>query len=51
MNAMTLIEIVFHILQQGPNEGILSFKTFNQAIRIISKDIGVATKKIFQTQK
>jgi hypothetical protein len=33
MNAMTLIEIVFHIFQQGPNEGTPSFETLDQAIR------------------
>jgi len=45
MNAMMIIQVVFHILQQGPNEGTLSFETFDQAHRNISKDINAATKK------
>jgi hypothetical protein len=29
VNAMTPIEVVLHILQHGPSEGILSFETLN----------------------
>jgi hypothetical protein len=42
-NAMMLVEYMLHILQQRPKESTLSFKTFNHAIRNISKDID--TKK------
>ncbi len=45
VNAMMLIEVVLHILQQGPNEGIPSFETLDKAIENISKDIHVTTKK------
>ncbi len=47
---MMPMKAMLHILQQGHNEGTLSFETFDQAIRNISKDINVATKKS-QTQK
>ncbi len=50
VNAMLLAKNVFHILQQRHNESISSFETPNQAIRIISKDMDVATKKSW-TQK
>jgi hypothetical protein len=42
---MLLAKNVFHILQQRHNESIPSFETPDQAIRIISKDMDVATKK------
>jgi hypothetical protein len=38
-NAMMLVEYMLHIFQQRPKEGILSFATFDHAIRNISKDI------------
>ncbi len=50
VNAMTLIEIVLDILQQGCSEGTPSFETLDQVIRINSKDIDVIIMK-FQTQK
>jgi len=45
VNAMMPIEVVFHILQQGPSEGIPSFETLDKAIENISKDIHATTKK------
>jgi len=50
VNAMMLAKVVFHILQQGPEEGTLNFKTSDQAIRNISKAINVTTNKV-ETQK
>lgn len=50
MNVMMLAKIVLHILQQGCNEGTMSFETLNRSIRYISNDINAATKKS-QTQK
>jgi hypothetical protein len=50
VNAMTLVKVVLHILQQGPNESTLSFETVDKTIRNISNDINVVTKK-FRTQK
>ncbi len=47
---MMLVEVVLHILQQGPSESTLSFETFDQVIMNISKDINATTNK-FQTQK
>ncbi len=45
VNAMMLIQIVCHILQQAPSEGTLSFETLDQVFKNISKDIYAATKK------
>jgi hypothetical protein len=45
VNAMMSIEVLLHILQQGPNEGTLSFETHDHAIRNILKDINVIAKK------
>jgi hypothetical protein len=45
MNVMMSIEAMFHILQQGPEEGTPSFETLNQAIKNISKDINVVENK------
>jgi hypothetical protein len=45
VNAMMPIEVVLHILQQGPSEGIPSFETLDKAIKNISKDIHATTKK------
>ncbi len=45
VNAMTLAEVVLHILQQGPNKGNSNFETLYQSITNISKDIDVVTKK------
>jgi hypothetical protein len=39
MNAMMLAQTMFHILQQGLEEGAPSFETLNQVIKNISKDI------------
>jgi hypothetical protein len=50
VNVMTLAKTMFQIFQQGHSEGTVSFKTLDQAIKNISKDINVATKKS-QTQK
>ncbi len=50
MNAMMLAKVVLHIFQQGHSEGTPSFETLDHAIRNISKDIDVTTKKS-QTQK
>jgi hypothetical protein len=47
---MTSVEGMFHILQQGPKKCTLSFETPNHAIKNISKDIDVTTKKVW-TQK
>jgi hypothetical protein len=47
---MTLVEVMFHILQQGPIKGTPSFQTHNQAIKNISKDINPMANKV-QTQK
>jgi hypothetical protein len=47
---MNVAKIVLHILQQGCNEGTLSFETLDQSIRNISNNINAATKKS-QTQK
>jgi hypothetical protein len=45
-----LAKVVLHILQQGPEEGTLNFKTSDQAIRNISKVIDVTINKA-ETQK
>jgi len=45
MNAMTSVETMFHILQEGPVEGTPSFETLDQAIKNISKDINVMENK------
>ncbi len=45
VNAMTLVKTMLHILQQGPNEGTLSFETFDQTIKNISNDINVVATK------
>jgi hypothetical protein len=45
MNVMMLIEVVLHILQQGPSEGALNFETLDQAIKNTSNDINATTKK------
>ncbi len=50
VNVMTLAKTMFQNFQQGHSEGTLSFKTLDQAMKNISKDIDVATKKS-QTQK
>ncbi len=50
MNVMMLAKVVLHILQQGPEEGTLNFKTSDQAIRNISKVIDVTINKA-ETQK
>ncbi len=42
---MTPAKVVFHILQQGPSEGTLSFETLDRVIRNISKDINATTQK------
>ncbi len=47
---MTPAKVVFHILQQGPSEGTLSFETLDRVIRNISKDINATTQK-YWTQK
>jgi hypothetical protein len=50
VNAMTPVEAMLHILQQGHSEGTSSFETLDQTIRNISKDIDATTNKS-QTQK
>jgi len=50
VNAMMPMKVVFHIFQQGPNEGTPSFEKPDQVIRNISKDINVTTKT-FRTKK
>jgi hypothetical protein len=47
---MTLVEAMFHILQQGPRKGTLIFETLDQVIKNISRDIDVVAKKA-QKQK
>jgi hypothetical protein len=48
-NAITSIEAMLYILQRRPSEGTLSFETFDQLIRNISKDID-ATVEILNTK-
>jgi hypothetical protein len=48
VNAITPIEVVLHILQHRPSEGISSFETLNYVIRNISKDIDVGAKNKFK---
>ncbi len=47
---MTLVEAMFHILQQGFRKGTLIFETPDQVIKNISRDIDVVAKKA-QKQK
>lgn len=46
MKAITPVEAMFHILQQGLGEGTQSFETPDHAIKNISKDINVMAKKV-----
>jgi hypothetical protein len=50
VNAMMSVEIVFHILQQGPKECTLNFETLHQIIKNISEDINVVINKVWMTK-